>query len=78
MSLEYVPNTVLRDVSLSIHSYQLLPLATSQLVDNNRKFEVSGIFSPVLLIIGGGELISIEDPLLRPYGYQLLPLATSQ
>ena len=27
--------------------YQLLPLATSQLVCNNRKFDVSGIFSPV-------------------------------
>ena len=66
------------DLSLSIHSYQLLPLATSQLVGNNGKFEVSGIFSPVLLIVGGGEFITIEDPSLRPYGYQLLPLATSQ
>ena len=26
------------------HSYQLLPLATSQLVGNNREFDVSGIF----------------------------------
>ena len=37
----------------------------------------SGIFSPVYLIVGGGELISIEDPSLSVHGYQLLPLAAS-
>ena len=30
--------------SLSEHDYQLLPLATSQSVNNNRKFNVSDIF----------------------------------
>ena len=33
--------------SPSAHGYQLLPLATSQLMSNNREFDVSGIFSPV-------------------------------
>ena len=28
----------------SAHSYQLLPLATSYFVDNNREFDVSDIF----------------------------------
>ena len=39
MSIEYL--------SLSVHGYQLLPLATSQLVGNNTEFDVSCIFSPV-------------------------------
>ena len=34
----------IEDPSLSAHGYQLLPLATSYLVDNNREFDVSGIF----------------------------------
>ena len=45
---------------------------------NNRKFDVSGIFSPVQLSVCGGELITIEDPSLNTLGYQLLPLATSK
>ena len=36
------------------------------------------IFLPVSLIVGGGEIISIEDPSLSAHGYHLLPLATSQ
>ena len=55
--------------SLSAHGYQLLPLATSYLVDNNREFEVSDIFGGVFLIVGG-ELMTIEDPSLSAYGYQ--------
>ena len=31
-----------------------------------------------ILIVGGGELIAIEDPLVSTLGYQLLPIATSQ
>ena len=50
---------------------QLLPLATGQLVGDNRKFDV---FWGVLLIIVGGEIITIADPSIRPRGYQLLPL----
>ena len=63
---------------MSTLGYQLLPTATSQLEGDNREFDVSCIFSPVKLIVGGGELISIEDPSLSVHGYQLLPLATSQ
>ena len=41
------------------------------------KFDVSGIFWGIFLIVGGGELMTIEDPSLSAYGYQLLSLATS-
>ena len=34
----------IEDLSLSAHGYQLLPIATSNLVDNNREFDVSDIF----------------------------------
>ena len=34
----------IEDPSLSAYSYQLLPLATSYLVGNNREFDASGIF----------------------------------
>ena len=34
----------IEDPSLSAHGYQLLPLATSYSVDDNRKFDVLGIF----------------------------------
>ena len=37
----------IEDPSLSVHGYQLLPLATSQLMGDNRNFDVSCIFSPV-------------------------------
>ena len=39
--------------SLSAHGYQLLSIATSYLVSNNREFDVSDIFSGVLFIVGG-------------------------
>ena len=47
--------------SLSVNGYQLLPLVITQLVGNNREFDVSGIFLPILLTVGGVELITIED-----------------
>ena len=34
----------IEDSLLSAHGYQLLPLATSFLVGNNREFDVSDIF----------------------------------
>ena len=34
----------IEDPSLSAHGYELLPIATSYLVDNKRKFIVSDIF----------------------------------
>ena len=34
-------------------------------------------FQVFLLIVGGGELITIEDSLLTVYGYQLFPIVTS-
>ena len=68
----------IEDSSLSAHGYQLLSIATSYLVGNNREIDVSDIFWGVLFIVGGVELMTIEDPLLSAHGYQLLPLATSQ
>ena len=43
----------MEDPLLSAYGYQLLPIATSYLVGNNRKFDVSDIFWGVLFIIGG-------------------------
>ena len=68
----------IEDPSLSAHGYQLLSLATSYFVDNNRKFDESEIFWDVLSIVGGGKLMTIEDGTLSAHGYQLLPIATSQ
>ena len=68
----------IEDLLLSAHGYQLLSIATSYLVGNNREFDVSDIFWGVLFIVCGGELMIIEDLLLSAHGYQLLPLATSQ
>ena len=53
---------------LSAHGYQLLSIATSYLVGNNREFDVSDIFWGVLFIVCGGELMTIEDPSLSAYG----------
>ena len=46
-------------------------------MDDNRKFDVSDIFGGLLIIVGGGELMTIEDPSLSAHDYQLLPIATS-
>ena len=43
----------IEDPLLSDHGYQLLSIATSYLVGNNRKFDVSDIFWGVLFIVGG-------------------------
>ena len=48
------------------------------LVGKNREFDVSCIFLGFLPIVGGGELLAIEDPSVSTLGYHLLPLATSQ
>ena len=34
----------IEDPSLSAHGYQLLPIATSYIVGNNRNFDDTGIF----------------------------------
>ena len=68
----------IEDSLLSAHGYQLLSIATSYLVDNNKEFDVSDTFWGVLSIVGCGELTTIEDSLLSAHGYQLLPLSTSQ
>ena len=44
---------------------------------DNREFDVSDIFCGVLSIVGGGELMTMEDPSLSAHGYQLSPLANS-
>ena len=67
----------IEDSLLIVHGYQLLPLATSKYVGNNREFDVSDIFWGVLFIVDGRELMIIEYPSLSAHGYQLLPLATS-
>ena len=70
----------IEDSSLSTHGYQLLPLATSYLVGNNRKLMYQAYFEVFfeVFIVCGRELITIEDPSLSDHNYQLLPLATSQ
>ena len=68
----------IEDSLLSTHGYQLLSIATSYVVGNNREFDVSDIFWSVLFIVCGGELMTIADQSLSVHGYQLLPLATSQ
>ena len=59
----------IEDLSLSAYDYQLLPLATSQLLGDNREFNISDIFWGVLFIVCGGELMTIEDQSLSAYGY---------
>ena len=51
-----------------------MPLVTSQLVAKNKEFDVSS----VLLIVGVGELMIIEDSSFSVCGFQLLPLATNK
>ena len=63
--------------SLCVYGYQLLPLATSYFVENNRKFDASGIFWGFLFLVCVGELMAIEDTPLSAHIYQLLLLATS-
>ena len=67
----------IEDQLLSAHGYQLLSIATSYLVGNNRDFNVSDIFSGVLFIVGTGELMTIKYPSMSAHGYQLLSIATS-
>ena len=43
----------IEDSLLSAHGYQLLSIATSYLVGNNRELDVSDIFWGVLFIVGG-------------------------
>ena len=66
----------IEDPSPSDHGYQLLPLATSQLVGNNSELDVLGTCSPALFIVGGGKVMTFTDPSLSIPCYQLLPLAT--
>ena len=67
----------IEDPSLSGYGYQLLPLATNYLVDNNREFDVSDIFWGALFLVGGGELIAIKDPSLNVQLLPIVALATS-
>ena len=68
----------IEDPLLSDLGYQLLPLATSQFVAIIGNLMFLGIFGGVLLIVHGGEIITIEGLSPSTLGYQLLPLATSQ
>ena len=53
----------IEDPLLSAHGYQLLSIATSYLVSNNKEIDVSDIFWGVLFIVGWGELMTIEGPI---------------
>ena len=53
---------IIEDPSLIAHGCQLLPLASSQYVGDNRKFNVSSIIWGFFLIVAGGELMTIKDP----------------
>ena len=68
----------IEDPSVSALGYQLLPLATGQLMGDTRELDASGIFLGFLLIVGGRELIAIEDQSVSALSYQLLSLVTSQ
>ena len=59
----------IEDPLLIAHGWQLLPIATSYLVGNNREYNVSDIFQGVLFIVCGGELMTIENQSLSAYGY---------
>ena len=68
----------IEDSLLVILGYQLLPLATSKLMGDNKKFNDSAIFWCILLIVGLLKLQNIEDASLVDLGYQMLPLVISQ
>ena len=56
-----------------IFGYQLLSLATSKLMGDNKEFNDSAIFWGVLLIAGKETLQNIEDSSFVILGYQLFP-----
>ena len=68
----------IKDLTVVNLGYQLLPLATSKLMGDNKEFNDSAIFWGVLLIVGGGNLQNIEGSSLVTIGFQLLLLATSK
>ena len=63
----------IEDSSLIIIGYQLLPLATSRLMGDNKEFEDSAIFWGDLLIVGGEASEHCEGSLLVILDYQLFP-----
>ena len=65
-----------KDASLFVLGYHWLPLATIDLVGDNREFEVEGIFWAVIPIMDGWYPQNIKGPSLFVLGYHWLPLAT--
>ena len=51
----------IEDSLLVVLGYQLLPLATSKLMGDNKELNDSAISWGVLLIVGGQKLQNIED-----------------
>ena len=43
----------MKGASLFVHGYHWLPIATIDLVDDNREFEALGIFCGLITIISG-------------------------
>ena len=62
--------------SLFVLGYHWLPLATFDLVGDNREFEVWGIFWSVIPIIDGWWSQNFKGVSLFVLGYHWLPLAT--
>ena len=60
----------IEDPLVSVDGYQLLPIATSQLMDNNREFDVSGIIGRVSLIFYEGSLYPLKI-------YHSMPMVTN-
>ena len=63
----------IEDSTLVILGYQLLPLATSKLIGDNKEFNDSAIFWGVLLIVGRENFRTLKIH----HWWSLLPLATS-
>ena len=68
----------LKDPSLLIPIYQLLLLATSQLMGDNKKFSISVIFWVFFSLLMGDIFSMLKHLSLVTPSYQLLPIATDQ
>ena len=66
----------MKGASLFVHGYHWLPIATIDLVGDNREFEVLGIFCGLITIISGWYSQNIKGASLFIFGYHWLPIAT--
>ena len=66
----------MKGASLFVHGYHWLPIATIDLVGDNREFEALGIFCGLITIISGWYSQNIKGASLFVFGYHWLPIAT--